>query len=355
MASHNAPRFLLDLLHSRSPSGYETEAQAIFDAYVKGVAESYSSDALGNRLATLNSLGDPVLMLAGSLDEIGLIITFITKTGFIFFEAIGAQDVGVIPGRRVIIQTASGPILGITGKRAIHLLDESERKKVPEAHDIWIDIGARNRREALDRVEIGDVATYDEEFQIVNGSIGAARGFDNKMGAYIVGETFIRLSKTPEKLAAKIVAVATTQEKIGQRGATTAAHAVNPHVAVVLNAGHVVDHPDGNYRKHGEAKVGGGPILGRGPNINPVVFDRLVNAAKKLAIPYQIAAYARPHSSEARPIQITRAGVATGLISIPLRYKHTSSEVVDLQDIEHCIRLLVEFAAGLKKGDHGHW
>ena len=157
MSSYPVPAFLAELLHARSPSGYEGQAQAVFDRHVKPAADTYANDALGNRLATLNPAGDPVLMLAGHMDELGLIITFINKDGFIYFDTVGGHDLSVISGRRVIIETAQGPVKGVTGKRAIHLMDEEDRKKVPKKHEIWIDIGARSKAEALARVSIGDV------------------------------------------------------------------------------------------------------------------------------------------------------------------------------------------------------
>lgn len=352
---YHAPAFLTDLLAARSPSGYETEAQAVFDTYVKPAADAYAFDALGNRLATLNPQGDPVLMLAGHIDELGLILTYVNDKGFIYFDTIGGHDRVMIPGRRVLIQTAGGVVKGVTGKRAIHLMDESDRKKVPEIHEMWIDIGARSKKEALERVRIGDVATYDHGFELIHGSVGAARAFDDKVGAYIVGETLIRLAKSRRKLAAKVVSVATTQEEIGVRGATTAVYAVNPHIAVAIDVGHATDHPDCDNRKYGETKLGGGPMLCRGANINPKIFDQLLNAAQKLKIPYQLEADPRPTGTDARAIQVGRAGVATGLVSIPLRYMHTPSELVDLEDVERCVQLLVEFALSLEKGDYAHW
>ena len=351
----DAPLFLTELLHARSPSGFETEAQAVWDRHVKPSADEYRNDALGNRLATLNPKGDPVLMLAGHMDELGLMITFVNKDGFLYFETIGGHDRTVISGRRVIIQTAHGTVKGVTGKRAVHLMDESDRKKVPEIHEIWIDIGAKSKKEALARIEMGDVATYDHEFELIHGSIGAARAFDDKVGAYIVGEVLIRLAKQRAKLAAKIVSVATVQEEIGVRGATTSAYLADPHIAVAVDVGHATDHPDCDQRKYGETKLGGGPIICRGPNINPKIYDKLVKAAKKAKIPYQLEGASRPTGTDARAIQMGRGGVATGLLSVPLRYMHTPSEVVDLQDVERCVLLLVEFAKGLTQGDYAHW
>ncbi len=352
--SFKAPDFLVDLLNARSPSGYETEAQAVFDRYVEGAADTYAKDAIGNRIATLNPSGDPVLMLAGHMDELGLIVTYVSKDGFLYFDTIGGHDRIVISGRRVVIQTRKGTIKGITGKRAIHLMDQKDREKVPQIHEMWIDIGARKKEEALKMVEIGDVATYDQSFELFNGSIGVARAFDNKSGAYIVGETLRRLSKAG-KLQAKIVSVATAQEEIGLRGATASGYSVNPHLAIAVDVGHATDHPDCDHRKYGETKLGAGPILCRGANINPIVFKRLIECAEKEKIPYQLEADPRPTGTDARAIQMSRGGIATGLISVPLRYMHTPSEVVDLQDIEHSVQLLVAFAKSLKKGEYAHW
>jgi putative aminopeptidase FrvX len=328
MAHYTPPAFLTELLHARSPSGYEAEAQAVFERHVRPAADSFVGDALGNRIATLNPSGDPTLMLAGHMDELGLIITYVNKDGFIYFDTIGGHDRTVISGRRVVIQTAKGTVKGVTGKRAIHLMDEADRKKVPEIHEIWIDIGAKSKKEALQRISIGDAATYDHEFELIHGTVGTARAFDNKVGAYIVGETLIRLSKDKKKPSARVVAVATTQEEIGVRGATGSGYSVDPQVALVVDVGHATDHPDCDNRKYGETKLGGGPIICRGANINPKVYEDLVKAAKKLRIPYQVEGDPRPTGTDARSIQVARGGVATGLVSIPLRYMHTPSEVV---------------------------
>lgn len=346
------PPFLAELLDARSPSGAEFEARAVFDRHVKPAADAYTGDPLGNRIATLNPAGDPTLLLAGHMDELGLMVTYVNQDGFLYFQPIGGHDRSIISGRRVVIQTENGPVKGVTGKRAIHLMDEADRKKVPELHEIWIDIGAASKQDALSRVRIGDVATYDHGFELLAGTIGAARAFDNKVGAYIVGETLIRLAAERRKPAAKVVAVATAQEEIGVRGATTASYAVAPHLAVAVDVTHATDHPDCDNRKHGEVRLGGGPAIARGPNINPKVFDRLVAAAKKLKLGYQLEGESRPTSTDARAVQMARGGVATGLVCVPLRYMHTPSEMVDLKDVEDCVRLLVEFSKGLEKGDY---
>ena len=355
MSDYSAPVFLTDLLKAKSPSGAEAQAQAVYDHYVKPHAAAYANDALGCRLATLNAKGGPTLMFSGHMDELGLIITYVNKDGFLYFDTIGGHDRTIISGRRVIIQTAAGPVKGVTGKRAIHLMEEADRKKVPEIHEIWIDIGAKTKAAALRRVAIGDVATYDHEFELISGSVGTARAFDNKVGAYVVGEALIRLAKEKAKLHAKVVSVATTQEEIGVRGATTSAFAVDPHVALAVDVGHATDHPDCDQRKYGETKLGGGPIICRGPNINPKVYARLIAVAKKAKITVQLEADPRPTGTDARAIQMARGGVAVGLVSIPLRYMHTPSEVVDLQDVENCVKLFAAFAKSVGKDESFNW
>jgi putative aminopeptidase FrvX len=355
MSDYTAPVFLTELLKAKSPSGAEAQAQAVYDQFVRPVADTYANDALGNRLATLNPAGGPTLMFSGHMDELGLIITYINKDGYLYFDTIGGHDRSIISGRRVILQTAAGPVKGVTGKRAIHLMEEADRKKVPEIHEIWIDIGAKSKAEALKRVAIGDVATYDHEFELITGSIGTARAFDNKVGAYVVGEALIRLAREKAKLNAKVVSVATTQEEIGVRGAATSAFAVDPHIALAVDVGHATDHPDCDQRKYGETKLGGGPIICRGPNINPKVFARLVAVAKKAKITIQFEADPRPTGTDARAIQVARGGVAVGLVSIPLRYMHTPSEVVDLEDVENAVRLFVAFAKSIGRDESFNW
>lgn len=354
-SQYSPPAFLTDLLNARSPSGDEAETQAVFDQYVEPAADQYARDAMGNRIARLNPSGDPVLMFAGHLDELGLIVTYINSEGFLYFNTIGGHDRSIISGRRVLIRTNHGTVKGVTGKRAIHLMSPEDRKKVPEIHEMWIDIGASSKANAQKRVSIGDTATYDHDFELLHGSIGAARAFDNKAGAYIVGEALIRLAKSKKKLTAQVASVGTTQEEIGVRGAMTSSFSVDPHVAIAVDVGHATDHPDCDHRKFGEFALGAGPVICRGPNINPLVYDRLVKAAKKAKVPFQLEADPRPTGTDARAIQVTRGGVATGLISVPLRYMHTPSEVVDLEDIESAVKILVEFARALKPGDYLHW
>jgi endoglucanase len=351
----SVPEFLNELLDARSPTGHEYEAQAVVDKWVEPIADSYRKDIMGNRFATLNLEGDPSVLFAGHIDELGLLITYIDDKGFLYFETLGGHDLSIISGRRVSILTAKGVVKGVTGKRAIHLMTPEDRKKVPQTHQIWIDLGVQSKKEAEALVSIGDACVYDQSFELINGTIGVARAFDDKAGAYAVLEALRRLSEDKQSLKAKVISVATTQEEIGTRGAITAAFSENPDFAIAVDVGHATDSPDCDARKYGKFVQGGGPIICKGPNINPIVFDKLKSLAEKESIPYQVEADARPTGTDARVIQVAQSGIATGLLSIPLRYMHTPSEMVDLNDIENTVKLLVAFALSLKKGEHGVW
>ena len=343
-------KFLADLLATRSPTGSETEAANVIEKYVKPCADTFERDVLGNRIATLGN-GKKTLMLAGHIDEIGLQISYIDNDGFVFFQQLGGHDNVMISGRAVCILTENGIVRGVTGKRAIHLMDAKDRKEVPETHQIWIDIGAKDRKEAEKMVSIGDPIVYDTKVVEMANNRCASRAFDDKAGAYCVFETLRRLAKTKAKCAYKLVSVGTTQEEIGTRGAQTSAFATDADVAIAVDVTHATDFPTCDVRKFGSIKLGGGVVISRGPNLNPVVTKRLVELAKKNKIPYQIEAEPRPTGTDARVIQMTRGGVATGLLSIPLRYMHTPCEVANLNDIKACVDLLEAFAKSLKNND----
>lgn len=343
--------FLLELLRSRSPTGTEREAADVVEKYVGAAAKGgVKRDVLGNRYAVYGD-GEKTLMLAGHMDEIGFIVSYIDDDGFIFFEQLGGHDNVMLSGRRVAIMTKNGYVYGVTGKRAVHLMDAKERKEVPETYQVWIDIGASSRAEAEKLVRIGDPVVYDTVVRRLSKTRYGARAFDDRAGCYCVFEALRRISRESAKLDYKVVSVATTQEEIGTRGALTAAYALDPQVGLAVDVDHATDFPTCDKRKFGSIKLGGGVVISRGPNINPKVFDRLVECAERENIPYQIGAESRPTGTDARVIQMARGGVATGLLGIPLRYMHTPSEVADLADIEGCVKLIASFAASLKNSD----
>ncbi|MEM0965429.1 MAG: M20/M25/M40 family metallo-hydrolase [Verrucomicrobiota bacterium] len=354
-SASDPPSFLRELLDARSPSGYEQEIQAVVDRTMGPISETYRKDTIGNRMASIGDGNDPTLMLAGHMDELGMIVSYVDDKGFVYFQPVGGHDRIMIPGRRVTIIAKAGDVRGVTGKRAIHLMTPEDRKKIPQIHEMWIDIGATSKEEALERISLGDPIVYTHGFEPLHGSVGIARGFDNKSGCYVVNEVVRRLAETKSDLQANVVAVSTSQEEIGTRGAIPSAFSVNPHFGIAVDVGHATDHPDCDARKVGKFTLGGGPIVYRGANINPVVFEKLLAAAESANIPVQVKAEAGPTPTDARALQMARAGVATGLVAIPLRYMHTPSEVVDLNDVEACVELIRHFALSLEAGGRGDW
>lgn len=347
--------FLKDLLIARSPSGYEQEAHEVLERHVKPQADEYYSDSMGNRIAVIQPKAKTTLMFAGHMDELGLQVKYVDDAGYIYFNTLGGHDTTIISGRRVEILTKNGTVKGVTGKRAIHLMTPEQRKKAPEIHDIWIDIGATSQKEALEKCAIGDAVVYDHGLDQLSETVWASRAFDDKTGCYVVCEALNRLSKGKKKPSVKVAAVATAQEEVGCRGAIITAEALRPDFAVAVDVAHATDHPDCDPRKHGSTRLGGGPILYRGPNIHPWLFDQLVLCAEEAKIPYQVVAGSLPLGNDSRSIQIAGKGVATACVGIPLRYMHTPSELVDLVDLENCVELLRLLALHLDAKDSPNW
>lgn len=335
--------FLEALMAAPSPSGYEGPVREAWTAEVGRHADHVRVDVHGNAIGVLNDQGRPRVMLAGHMDELGLQIAHINENGFLHFNTIGGFDRITIPGRTVRIHTKKGPILGVTGRKAIHLMTEEDRRKVPEIHELWIDVGAKDADQARKLVAIGDPVTYDPNFEVLRGDLAVSRGFDDKMGAFIAAETLRRVAQSKKKPTAALFAVATVQEEIGLRGARTSAFGIDPLVGIAIDVTHASDCPDVDKRKVGEVKLGGGPVITRGANVSPVVFQLLVDLAERQKIPYQVSASPGGTGTDANAIQLNRAGVATGLVSVALRYMHTPVEVLSLADLEHTADLLAAF------------
>jgi len=340
----SSKRFLVDLLKAPSPSGYEGPVRAVWKDAVKKYADRVEVDVHGNTIGIHNEAGGPKIMFAGHADELGFQIVYIDDQGYLYFDTIGGFDLQLVPGRKVHIHTAQGPVLGVLGKKPIHLMKAADRTKVPDKQDLWIDIGAAGADEARQRVAIGDPATYEANFEELHNGLVVSRGIDNKAGAWVVAEALRRVSRAKRKGCAAVYAVATVQEEVGLRGAKTSAYGVDPLVGIAVDVTWATDHPDMDKRQVGECKLGGGPVITRGANINPVVFERLVQVAQKKKIPHQIQAEPGGTGTDANAIQLSRAGVATGLVSVPQRYMHTPVEIASLADLDHAARLLAEFA-----------
>jgi len=333
--------FFKKLITIISPSGSEEEAVNLWEEEVKEFAQKVETDIHGNGIAVLNEGKTPKVMLAAHIDEIGYMVKYIDKEGYISFSTIGGVDPQLIPGHRVRIKTRKGEISGVIGKKAVHLLEEEERKKIPKVEDLWVDIGVKDEEEAKAKVEIGDVIVVDAAFDSLNSDKIVGRGFDDKAGVFVITEALKLLSN--EALNASLYTVATVQEEIGLRGAKTSAYGISPDIGLAVDATFATDHPQINKKRDGDIKIGSGPVIAKGPNIDSKVFELLLTAAKEEKIPYQIEAISRGTGTDANVIQLTRSGVATGLVSIPLRYMHTPVEVISLEDLENTVKLLKAF------------
>ena len=337
--------FLKRILSSPSPSGYEEPAQQVWREYTAKFA-AVETDYHGNVIGTVNPKGSPRLMFAGHCDEIGFMIIYIDDNGFLSFGPIGGFDETIIPGRRVTIHTANGPVPGVIGKTPVHLIERDKRDKGSKIDDCWIDIGAKDKKEAEKMVAIGDPVTYQYDFMEMKTGLTVARAFDDRIGSFIVSEVLRVVSKS-KSLKAKVMGVSTVQEEIGTRGAITSAFGCDPQVGIATDVTFATDQPGVDKKKVGDIKLGGGPVIARGPNINPHVFNLLVEVAKAKKIPYQVEGIPHATGTDARSIQITRAGVAAGLVSIPVRYMHTPVETLDFKDVEYGIKLMAGFAEAL--------
>jgi putative aminopeptidase FrvX len=340
--------FLKSLLSTPGPSGYERAAAEIWRAEAGEFAE-VRGDRMGNSFATLNGGGTPRVMLSGHIDEIGLMVTHVEEGGLLRFQGVGGWDPQVLVGQRVLVQTMNGVVPGVIGKKAIHVMEADERKKVSEIKSLWIDIGAKDGDEAKGRVRVGDVAVVDQDvLELPNGRI-ASRSLDNRMGAFVVLEA-LRLLSEGESLAAEVVAVASVQEEIGLYGARGAAFGLDPDAAIAVDVTHATDTPGIPNNEHGDHSLGSGPVITRAANLSPLVTDGLIDIAEGEGIPYTLEADSRSTSTDADAIQFTRAGIATGLVSAPNRYMHSPNEIVALEDLENCARLIAAYVKGLKQG-----
>ena len=332
--------FLKRLLSTPGPSGNEGAAARVWREEAGGFAE-VGGDRMGNSFATLNAGGSPRVMLSGHIDEIGLMVTHIDEGGLLRFTGVGGWDPQVLVGQRVRLQTRDGEVMGVVGKKAIHVMEPEERKKVSEIKSLWLDIGAKDGDEAKGMVRVGDVGVVDQDLlELPNGRI-ASRSLDNRMGAFVVLEALRLLSE--EEVSAEVVAVASVQEEIGLYGARGAAYGLDPDAAIAVDVTHATDTPGVSKSENGDHALGSGPVIERATNLSPVVSEGLIAAAEKADIAYTLEADSRSTGTDADAIQFTRAGIATGLVSAPNRYMHSPSEVVDLGDLENCARLIAAY------------
>ncbi len=339
------------LTKSSCPSGYESPCGESFAKSVRDFVDDVDGDVMGNRWGIIRGRSDRRLMLSGHMDEIGVMVKYIDDKGFIYFAPVGGVDAQHMMGQRVRLFTRKGVIKGVIGRKPIHLQRPEDREKAVKIEDMYIDIGAKDREEAEEYVSIGDIGVVDVEMMEVLNNRLVARAFDDKMGAYVVAavlrEIGRRVRAGGERPAYTVYGVASVQEEIGLRGAKTAAFGISPDVGIAIDVTFATDQPDVDPKKVGEMKLGGGPVISRGPNISPLVFERLRKVAEDKDIPLQIEAAPRGTGTDANVIQLTKAGVATGLVSVPLRYMHSPVEMLQIDDLDNAVKLIVEFIYSL--------
>jgi putative aminopeptidase FrvX len=339
---------LRSLLAAHGPSGYESAPAAAFRKAAAGFSEDVSTDVMGSVLARVpgKQPDGPTVAIVGHLDEIGLIVTHIDEKGYLYFIGVGGWDGQQLVGQRVAISTREGVVPGVVGRKPIHLLKEDERKKAAELKDLHIDVGARNSDEANALVRIGDVAVIDAApVELPNDRV-AARALDNRLGSYIALEA-ARLVSEAGGATGDVVAVGVVQEEVGLNGARALAYSLRPDIAIVVDVTHETDTPGVDPKQLGVHTFGSGPVIERGTILHPRVYDLLVEAADAESIPYTTMASAARTGTDADAIHLTRGGIVTGGIGLALRYMHSAVEIVQLDDVANCAKLIAAFAMRL--------
>jgi endoglucanase len=340
------PPVLRSLLTATGPSGYESAPAAVFREAAGAFAE-VSGDVMGSSWARVKgTAGGPTLAIVGHIDEIGLIVTHIDDDGFLRFAGVGGWDTQILVGQRVEIVTRDGVVPGAIGKKPIHLLKDDERKKVAEIKELHIDIGANDGDEARAMVRIGDVAVIaGDPVELPNGR-AVSRSMDNRLGCYVAYEA-ARLVAEAGGAAGDVVAVAAVQEETTFGGSSTTAYALRPDLAIVVDVTHATDAPGIDVNELGSHPFGSGPVIERGSNLHPAVFELLHDAGEAERIPFTVAASGRHTGTDVDAMHLSRGGIPCGLVGLPLRYMHSPVEMVDLGDVDAAARLIAAAARRL--------
>ena len=343
------PDPLRRLLTAPGPSGYEQAAAAVFREAAGAFAE-IAHDTVGSTVARVKGTGDgPFVAVVGHIDEIGLIVHHIDDEGFLWFTGVGGWDPVILVGQRVEVITRDGRVPGAVGKKPIHLLKDEERKKAPELKTLHIDVGAKDGDDARSRVRVGDVAVIaGEPVELPNDRV-LSRSMDNRLGCFVALEA-ARLVAEAGGAPGDVAAVAVVQEEITFGGAHTTAYSLRPDIAVVVDVTFATDAPGTDEKELGKHPFGSGPVLQRGSTLDHTVFELLHAAGEAEGIPFTVAASARSTGTDADAFHVSRAGVPSAVVSVPLRYMHSPVEMVQLDDVENTAKLIAAFAQRLEPG-----
>src|SRR3954468_3410172 len=337
------PDTLHKLVTAAGPSGYEQAPAAVFrEAAAKFAEVSY--DSVGSTVARVAGTGaGKSVAVIGHIDEIGLIVHHIDDDGFLWFTGVGGWDPIILVGQRVEISTRDGRVPGVVGKKPIHLMKEDDRKKVPQLKDLHIDIGAADGDEARRLVRIGDVAVIAGEPVAMPNNRFVSRSMDNRLGCFVALEA-ARIVAEAGGAAGGVDALAVAQEEITFAGARTSAFSLNPDVAIAVDVTFATDQPGLSEQELGRHRFGSGPVLTRGSTLDPAVFELLHETGEAEGIPFTVTASARSTGTDADAFHIARGGIPSSVVSVPLRYMHSPVEMVQLDDVDACARLIAAFA-----------
>jgi endoglucanase len=344
------PELLAKLLAAAGPSGHESAPARVWREHCSSFAQAVVGDRVGSSFARVpGTAGGPTLAVVGHIDEIGLHVTHIEDEGYLRFGQVGGWDPGVLIGQRVKLRTRNSDVVGLIGRKPIHLLKDEDRKKIPELKELHIDIGAKDADEAGKLVRIGDVAVIDAvPIDFRHGRV-VSRSLDNRVGCYVAAEA-ARLVAEAGGAPGDVLALAVTQEETTFAGSRTSAFALDPDVAIVVDLTFATDQPGvelGEITKH---PLDSGPVIARGTSLHPLVFELLHEAGEAEGIPFTLESLGRGTGTDADAIHLSRAGIPTGLVSVPSRYMHSPIEMVSIADVDAAARLIAAFARRLEPG-----
>lgn len=367
------PQALRDLLAAHGPSGRETAPAAAWRDAAEAAGAEVHTDVVGTVSARwprdggepgaaagsrAPAAGTPApaqdgdvrrLLVMGHIDEIGLIVTHIDDDGFLWFAEVGGWDAQVLVGQRVSIATRDGSLPGVIGRKPIHLMRDDDRKKVAEIRDLHIDVGARDGDHAAELVRVGDVAVIDAQPLELPGGRLAARALDNRLGSFVALRAAQLVAEAGGASGWEVLAVAAVQEETTFGGSRTSAFALAPDAAIVVDGTHATDAPGIEAKQSGRHPLHSGPVLSRGSTLHPALFELLHDTAESEDIPFTVEAAGRSTGTDADAVHLSRGGVPTALVSIPMRYMHSPVELVDLADVHACARLIAAAACRLDR------
>lgn len=334
---------LKELTGTMGISGFEDKVRELLRRYVEEFGFDSRTDRLGSLIARKEG-GGPRVMVVAHMDEIGFVVRYVDDKGYIYLTRVGGVNPRTLPGARVVVWAGSGPLTGVIGEKPIHRMKEEELKKAPELDKLFVDLGLPPER-VKEKVKIGDPVGFKPDFTTLGEGVVASKSLDDRLGCLVLLMVAERVKD--EELPVDLHLVFSAREEVGLEGARTAAFEVNPEVAVAVDVTHAGDHP-ALEEKEAPVKLGEGPVISRGAAPDNVVTDALSDAAEKAGVKYQLEAEGARTGTDIDAVRLVRAGVRVGLVSLPLRYMHTPSEVASLNDAENAAKLIVEFLRGYK-------